>query len=109
MITMNDRAKMVATAMSMAELAEQLSGQLGSPVSDLTGLTGKYDFTLYFSQERLVVDSTRGGPRPPQPDADAAPGLPTAVQEQLGLRLESRKLPLDLIVVDHIEKVPTEN
>jgi uncharacterized protein (TIGR03435 family) len=57
------------------------------------------------------------GPGPAGPEAgpaaggpaDSGPNLVTAVQEQLGLKLESKKGPLDLIVIDHMEKVPTEN
>jgi uncharacterized protein (TIGR03435 family) len=109
----------MATAQaSMEELAERLGSQLGKPVVDRTGLTGQYEFTLYFSPEGLV--SPMGGLRIPQPsappgaveapnEAENAPSLQTAIQEQLGLRLESKKLPLDLIVIDHIEKDPTEN
>jgi uncharacterized protein (TIGR03435 family) len=107
-------AKMAAGQASMQELAERLAGQLGGPVTDQTGLTGKFNFTLYYSMEGLVLPppppGAMGGPMPPpSSDAETAPSLPTALQEQLGLRLESKKVPLDLIVVDHIEKVPTEN
>jgi uncharacterized protein (TIGR03435 family) len=110
-------AKMAASPASMQELAERLAGPLGGPVADQTGLTGKYNFTLYFSMDGLVwpmgpppPPGAMGGPMPPPPsDAEPAPSLQTAVQEQLGLRLESKKLPLDLIVIDHIEKAPTEN
>ncbi|MGD1072507.1 MAG: TIGR03435 family protein [Bryobacteraceae bacterium] len=117
-MTMGRGAKMATARASMQELAERLGSQLGRPVVDQTGLTGKYEFTLYFSMEGLA--NAMGGIRSPQPtpppgaveapsDAETAPSLQTAIQEQLGLRLESRKMPLDLIVIDHIEKVPTEN
>jgi uncharacterized protein (TIGR03435 family) len=117
-ITRGRGAKMAACHVSMQELAEKLADQLGRPVVDQTGLTEKYDFTLYFSPEGLA--SPMGGIRIPQPlpppgagehppEGETRPSLPIAIQEQLGLRLESKKLPLDLIVIDHIEKVPTEN
>jgi uncharacterized protein (TIGR03435 family) len=106
--------KMTAGNQSMPELVEWLADKLGRPVTDLTGLTGKYDLTLYFSMEGLVLPppppGAMGGPMPPpSSDSETAPSLLTALQEQLGLRLESKKLPLDLIVIDHIEKAPTEN
>ena len=125
MVMMNGRAKLVASRMSMDDLADRLSSQLDRPVTDLTGLTGKYDFTLYYSPEGLA--SPMGGlpiKQPPPgetagegrgalganaPDGEAGPGLFTAVQEQLGLRLEPRKAPVDLLIIDHLEKVPTDN
>ena len=85
--------------MTMAMLAAQLSGQLRAPVADATGLTGKYEISLYWSAAPLrTVDSTPGGP-----------DLKQALQEQLGLRVESKKGPVEFVVVDHAEKTPTEN
>jgi uncharacterized protein (TIGR03435 family) len=98
------------------------SGTRRPRVIDKTGLTGKYDFTLEFSCPACygvaVPVSAVGAPQPPG-DASAAAaasepaGGPTvfmAVEKQLGLRLEKAKdIPLDVIVVDHIDKVPTEN
>ncbi len=78
-------------------LAELLRPTLAMPVVDETGLTGKYDFNLDFT--------TRG----PDAPADAPPGLFTAVQQQLGLRLEQKKIPMDVLVVDRAEKTPKEN
>jgi uncharacterized protein (TIGR03435 family) len=110
-------AKMAASQASMQELAERLADQLGRPVVDQTGLTGKYEFELHFSMEGLVMPPPPPGARMAPPpgaveapsDGESSPTLQTAIQEQLGLRLESKKAPLDLIVIDHIEKVPTEN
>ena len=122
---MPGRAKMTAIQLSMDQLVTSLSNQLGKPVTDGTGLKGKYDFTLYFSPEGLNGPMGRGGmlPPPPPPGAVAGPGregvfvpegdpgpnLFTAVQEQLGLKLEQKKGLIDLVVVDKMEKVPTEN
>ena len=58
---MNGNARMTASGQSMAGLAEMLSGQLDLPVVDMTGLTGKYDFTLYFSPEGLAGMRLPGG------------------------------------------------
>lgn len=94
---------------SMAEFAGVMqSAVLDRPVVDQTGLPGKYDFTLRWTPD----ESQFGGmaARVPAPSANAAapPGLFTAIQEQLGLRLESTRAPVDVIVIDHVEK-PTEN
>jgi uncharacterized protein (TIGR03435 family) len=71
------------------------------PLVDRSGLTGRYDFTLEFTTEL---------PNAPEPDAPAtAPSLFTALQQQLGLQLVSKKIPFDVLMIDHIETVPTEN
>ena len=73
-------------------LAGALQGYVGDPVLDLTGLTGFYDFSLEFSSdESLAANATSG------------PSIFTAVQEQLGLRLEARKGPVEVVVIDHVE------
>jgi uncharacterized protein (TIGR03435 family) len=68
-------------------------------VIDKTGLAGQYDFTLYYR---------RMSGQPPGPD-DQAPDLEQAVQEQLGLKLVPSKASIDVLVIDHAEKTPTEN
>jgi uncharacterized protein (TIGR03435 family) len=90
--------EIAAERMSMEMLASMLDGQLGTFVTDKTGLTGDYAFTLqYQSPGATGVD-----------DATSWPSLLTAVQEQLGLKLESGKGPMPVLVVDSIEK-PSEN
>jgi uncharacterized protein (TIGR03435 family) len=77
-------------------------------VVDKTGLDGKYDFTLEYAGRR----NSPGGAFPqPLPDgqADTAPYLFDALRQQLGLILEEKKAPLDVLVVDQVDKVPTEN
>ena len=92
-------------------LAHVLSRQLGRTVVDKTGLTGNYDFTLDYTPDNMpmpVHGGPEGGPKPEmQPDA-GGPSLFTAVQEQLGLKLESTKATVDVIVIDHIDQ-PSEN
>ena len=91
---------------SVAELTRTLTNLLGQPVVNQTGLTGLYDLKLEWTPvllvETLADTDVRNG---------AEPGLSlfTALQEQLGLRLESQKVPGVVIVVDHVERVPTEN
>ena len=85
----------------VGELVETLSSYLRAPVSDDTGLAGKYDIDLYWVSP---------APAPP-PDADADPGpdLFVAVNRQLGLKLEKKKAPAEVLVIDHVEQFPTGN
>jgi uncharacterized protein (TIGR03435 family) len=99
------------------ETPQQLSTLLlftlwGSRIVDKTGLTGPYDFTLEFSNEGLPGPMGRGLVAPPPGEADqpdAAPDLFSALEKQLGLKLEKSKTQLDVIVIDHMDKQPTEN
>jgi uncharacterized protein (TIGR03435 family) len=80
---------------------------LDHPVVDQTGLTGEYDFKLDFA-----MAGRRNGPAadPPVGDtADPAPDVFAAVEAQLGLKLELKKLPFDVLVIDHIDKESTAN
>jgi uncharacterized protein (TIGR03435 family) len=87
---------------TMGELVENLVGQLGGPVADKTGLTGKYDFVLKYMGGRLKE-------MPPDvDDKDHAPPMDRALEEQLGLKVETAKGPVKVLVIDHIEK-PSEN
>lgn len=79
-------------------------------ITDETGLKGTYGFRLRWVPERLAQSSseTNDGRSPEQVDTDlpdsAGPSLVVAIQKQLGLKLESRKVPLDVLVIDHVEK-----
>jgi uncharacterized protein (TIGR03435 family) len=93
---------------TMADLAGLLQGVvLDRPVVDQTGLTGRFDFTLTWTPDETQFGEL-GIKVPPPPDGATAPGLFTAMQEQLGLKLESIKAPVDVLVVDRVEK-PTDN
>ena len=113
-------ARMVGKAQTMEQLANGVANQLNHPVVDKTGLTGKYDFTLEFAPDPSIFKGIAGmmmpPPGAPPPGAEAhAPDDPSglnlagALQQQLGLRLQSAKGPLDVIVVDKANKTPTEN
>jgi uncharacterized protein (TIGR03435 family) len=78
------------------DLAEALTDQLDQPVTDATGLQGRYDFRLEFAPVNV------------QQADDSVPSIFSAVR-QLGLRLEPRKVPAKMIVVDHVEKTPIAN
>ena len=112
---MNGRVRMAGYNQTTQDLAAQLTTQVGRPVMDQTNLQGKYDFVLAFSSEGLggasgpVIVGGNGGP-PPIPDAsDSLPDLFSALQAQLGLKLDSKKGSVEMIVVDHLEKTPTGN
>jgi uncharacterized protein (TIGR03435 family) len=114
MLTSNGQVKLHADGETMHELAHSLWSVAGRPVIDATGLTGEYEFELTFAAD---IPGTRPASPPPSsgpplasaPDGDAGPSLFSAVQDQLGLRLESKKGPVDTIVIDRLEKAPTEN
>ena len=89
----------------MSDLAAALSQAFGRPLVDATGLNGRYDIHLDMA------------PYAPAATADGQQGIPvdtvsvmiTALQEQMGLKVESRKDQIDIVVVDHAEKTPVEN
>jgi uncharacterized protein (TIGR03435 family) len=85
--------------MQMNTLARLLSRMTRMPVLDMTGLTGFYQFDLRYANE------VSPGPE----ETPAGPSIFTAVQEQLGLKLESKKGPVEVLVIDHAEKVALEN
>lgn len=93
-------------------LATQLSNQTGRVVVDQTGLKGEYDFQLEFTPDLGQGGGPFGpfpeGPGSPPPANQNGPTLFTALQEQLGLRLESTKGPVEMLVIDRIEK-PSDN
>jgi uncharacterized protein (TIGR03435 family) len=90
-----------ASAATPAIIATILTSGAGRTVLDRTGLTGMYDLDLTWSANSLAV-STTDDLQAAAPSADA-PSIFTAVQEQLGLKLEQRREPRDVLVIDHIE------
>jgi uncharacterized protein (TIGR03435 family) len=82
-------------------------------VTDSTGLTPKYDFTVSFAAGLHAPDlmpSENSGKDGAMPDqSDTQPGFFSAIQSQLGLRLEPKRGPIESIVIDHIERKPTVN
>jgi uncharacterized protein (TIGR03435 family) len=98
---------MDGTGMSMASLANMLGNSLQGPVADMTGIEGKYDIKLEWSSDEGGGGGVGGGDVKAAPDT--RPSIFTALQETLGLRLETRKVPVEVLVVDRIERTPTEN
>lgn len=100
--------QLTATATSISSLGPSLSRILGRTVIDKTGLTGKYDMVLQWTPDESQAIRT-GPDAPPSPPSDSAPpSIFTALQEQLGLKLESQKGPVQIFVIDRAEK-PSEN
>jgi uncharacterized protein (TIGR03435 family) len=88
---------------TIAILARELAQSLGRVVLNHTGLTGRYDITLKWTPDDAPTPMLNGAP-----DPSAPPNVFTAIQEQLGLKLESTKGPVPVLVIDHIE-MPSEN
>ena len=103
------RGDLEASGVPFSTFVVVLSNQLGRPVIDKTDLKGLYDFKLQWTPELGQGPLLPGAPEAPPPPADASgPSIFTAVQEQLGLRLESAKDPVEVLVIDSVQK-PTEN
>jgi uncharacterized protein (TIGR03435 family) len=132
MMMMPGRARLTATQQTMQDLANRLVNEFNRPVIDNTGLTAKYDFILTYAPESMGGRGGPGGPggmmmmvgRGPGasgpgggggpdgtfvPDGEAPQPLLGALQSQLGLKLEAKKGDVDTIVIDRMEKTPTEN
>lgn len=87
---------------SMGGLAAWLSRRLDRPVLDRTGLSGHYDFQLTFASDTPAREPALGDvAAPPTPDG---PSIFVALQEQLGLTLETQRAPLEVLIIDHIER-----
>jgi uncharacterized protein (TIGR03435 family) len=102
-VAINRHARLNCEKENLSNLAEMLSGQVGRPVIDETGLKGDYVFALSWIQTL--------GPTPlgASPEIPPGPDVFEALLKQLGLRLESKKGPIDMLVVDHASKIPTPN
>jgi uncharacterized protein (TIGR03435 family) len=117
MMFMNGLMRGTGAQETIGQICDFISNQLGRSVVDQTGLTGKYDFNLEFAPENMPMlppgggrgDGGRGEAGGLPASSEPAPTLIVALQEQLGLKLEQKKLPIDIVIVDHIEKTPTEN
>ena len=92
----------------MSQFTAVLQNSTDRPVVDQSGLTGRYDFTLNFTPDAAMAALLGGLPPPAGDNPDAAPDLFTAFQQQLGLKLEPAKAPVDVMVIDKVER-PSEN
>lgn len=87
----------VVQGKTLADFCQMIEGQLGKPVRNATGLPGAYDFDIWWTADLET-----------NPSAADSPTIYSAIQS-LGLKLESAKAPVEVIVVDHLEKTPTDN
>lgn len=97
------RVHIAGSVDTVAILARELARTLGRVVLNKTGLTGRYDFNLRWSSDDRPAPLLNGAP-----DPNAPPDIFTAIQEQLGLKLESSKGPVPVLVIDHVE-APSAN
>jgi uncharacterized protein (TIGR03435 family) len=97
------------TNATMGDLAGVMqSAVLDRPVVDKTGLPGRYDFNLKWTPDESQFAGLGVPVPPPTNDANAPPGIFTAFQEQLGLKLDATRAPVDVLVIDRVER-PSEN
>ncbi len=114
-------ARMQANGINLDRLSDMLSNMLDRPVLNMTGVEGNYDIALDVSMEDLAgmkkmaigpgpgpMAGGPGGEHGPAPDSAPSASIFTAIQ-QLGLKLDPRKAPVEFVVIDRAEKVPTEN
>lgn len=101
-----DGLMLIAHNETMAEFVATLQHVVvNRPVVDQTGIEGRFDFQLTFAPDGGQFD---GMPLPPSNENSAAPSLFTEIQEQMGLKLEPVKTPIEIMVIDHVE-APSPN
>ncbi len=98
------RMRVVARVQQLSQLINLID--LGRPMIDKTGLKAKYDFAVEFSTEGLNAPGPSAFATPPD---DGAPSIFEAFEKQLGLKLEAKKDPIEMLVLDRVEKMPTDN
>src|SRR5262249_31179848 len=84
-------AHLIGKGASMDQMVSSLSGRVRAPIRDRTGLVGTFDYDVIFALNDLAVD------------ADSAPPVTTAIQQELGLKLERSKVPVKVLRIDHVE------
>jgi uncharacterized protein (TIGR03435 family) len=107
-LNINNRREITATAVGMKNLATALSMMLGRIVRDETGLDGSYDFKAEFAPDMSIQFPRAPGNEAASPADANRPSIFTALDEQLGLRLESKHGPVAMFVVDKVVP-PSEN
>lgn len=98
------RGVLIAKSLTMADFAQLLQiNILGQPVVDKTGLEGRWEFTIKWTPDETQFEDAPESMRHPADDANAWPPLFTAIQKQLGLKLEAQKADVPVLVVDHVD------
>jgi uncharacterized protein (TIGR03435 family) len=115
MLVMDGRARWQAPNAEMKQLTQMLAGELGKPVTDSTGLNGRYDFSLYWMSGEMdppelapTADTDAPAAAAGTPGGVLGPTIFGALKDQLGLRLDAKKGPANILVVDSASR-PTEN
>jgi uncharacterized protein (TIGR03435 family) len=88
--------------LTASDLAGNLSWLLSKPISDKTNLAGRYDVELRWTPESIEMRSNASSEQD-------VPSIFTAIQEQLGLKLQPARVPVRVFVIDHVEKKPSDN
>jgi uncharacterized protein (TIGR03435 family) len=111
MVMIGSRVCAAGAAAPIGELINFLSNFVGLAVTDSTGLKGNYDISLAFARDALEAgpEGNSTGMTPSGIEFGSGATIFAALQDQLGLRLEKKKGSIDLFVIDHVEKVPTED
>jgi uncharacterized protein (TIGR03435 family) len=104
-IRVNDLYRATVSNFPLPEIAKFLEPAAAMPIQDRTGLTGKYGFHLEYKPDLPSVTADGGAADIGAP----GPGLLDAVQSQLGLKLVRQKVPREMLVIDHAERIPTGN
>lgn len=100
------KLSLTGTGALLSQLTDFLSKEVRFPIIDQTGLTGRFDYFLDINSYVTEEMRKEGGNGPP-PDAPTI--IAMAMQSQLGLKLDSKKAPVEILIVDTLEKTPTEN
>src|SRR5262249_28107681 len=113
MVPSENGMKMEITKMNTVGMVEVLGRVVDRPVVDQSGLKGRYDMTLEVGREEMLNMARAAGLAIPIPAGAGAAepggsGIFASIQ-QFGLKLEPKKAPVDLLVIDHVERTPTEN
>ena len=115
-LTMSPGGIRLAGQMTMSQLADQLTRRLARPVLDQTELNKTYDVDITWMPDEMKMGAMRGGGGPGGPggegthaSSEPASSLPQALDEKLGLKLETRKTAADIFIVDSAEKAPVAN
>jgi uncharacterized protein (TIGR03435 family) len=104
-----DRGRIQFQRQAMIHVAHFISTQMDRPVLDATGLNGRYALTLSWYRGRPTTAALGTGGVPIASDPQHGPTIFEAIQDQLGLKLQPAKRPVEMIVIDRIEKKPIEN
>lgn len=106
------RGMIIGQAVPIASFARVLTSRVHRPVVDRTGLKGDYDIKLQWTPAEMQYsspsDADEGGSNASSPAYQSGPSIFTAIQEQLGLKLDSQRAPVEILVIDHVER-PSEN